>query len=134
MISVTRPICDLVKVGVEPVQAALTQGVDEPTFEEWLHKARQGGRGHESHIRFRQAVLQAEAECEAMLVTKLRSGNTGWQAALAMLERRFPERWLRRSIQAEDSMLNRKDGRPPAGGNPFEQLDNVVPLNHRPTR
>jgi hypothetical protein len=126
-----RAVCELVRVGVEPVQAARTQLVSEPVFEEWMRLGRVGGTGHARHVEFRDAILQAEAECEAALVMQIRAGKN-WQAATWLAERRFPERFLRRSVGGERS--DRDDGRPAGGGAPFEDLDNVVPLNSREKR
>jgi hypothetical protein len=127
--AVEKPICDLVRLGMEPQKAALTRGVTEEQFEQWMHFGRVGGRGHELHVRFRRAVLQAEAECEAMLITQVRSGKN-WQSAAWIAERRWPDRWLRRSIQ-DDDRENRPDGRPAAGGDPFAELDNVAEFKPR---
>jgi hypothetical protein len=128
---IQEPVCQLVQVGVEPLQAALTQGVSEATFEEWMRRGRAGGPGSMCHVQFRTAVLKAEAECEAMLVRQLRAGKQ-WQAAVTMLERRFPERWLKRSVNGEQS--DRPDGRPKAGGDPFDGLDNVLEIRRQAKR
>lgn len=56
---------------------------------------------------FRAAVEAAEAGLEMGLVAHLvKAAPKDWRAALAMLERRFPERWARPEIRAQLAAVN----------------------------
>lgn len=115
---------ELVVLGVPPIAAALAQGVTEQQFAEWITLANAGGRGSRSCAEFRDRVATAEARCESVLIGRIRGASKdSWQAAAWLAERRFPSRYVRRSVQAEptgDGTLNTPD--------PFAELDDAAPV------
>jgi hypothetical protein len=123
---VVKAVADLVKIGVPPLVAAAAQGVDETQFALWMRLGEQNGRGQWRYAQFRERVLKAEADCEVLLVGRVRSAaNDGvWQAAMWLAERRFGDRWMRRSV-------NESAPAPAGPVDPFSELDgesNVTPL------
>jgi len=121
--AVTDAVVRLIRAGVAPAVAAQTEGVERPLFDLWMRRGASNGQGEYRFARFRDAVLRAEAECEAFLVARVRSSAAdSWQAAAWLAERRFGERWQRKSIV--------EDGKPAvtAGEDPFADLDNVTPI------
>jgi len=82
--AIQRRITDLVRQGAHPRQAARSAGVPESTYAGWV--ANPGAR----YQRFRDAILQAEADAEIEAVDEVRRVDKRW-----FLERRFPDRWGR---------------------------------------
>ena len=90
-------------------------------------------RGNWRFQHFRAAVLKAEAECEVLLTNKVRQASRNpeagdWQAAQWLLERRFPDRWVKRSVSAE------REESPSTSSTPWSDLDdesNVTPIRRR---
>lgn len=86
-----------------PVQAALAfAGIHHSTFYAWL---KQGAKDRaENRATTRYAVFHREYEealgaCEVRLASLVsRAADKDWKAAMTMLERKWPERWARRSV------------------------------------
>jgi hypothetical protein len=101
----TKRICRAIGAGNYPAVAARSAGVAESTFYRWMEIGRSAERG--LHADFYEEVKKAEAEAEARAVTLVaKAMATDWRAAVALLERRFAERWRRRErsgIPAEES-------------------------------
>jgi hypothetical protein len=77
-------ILQMVSVGMYPSQAAAHIGYSSQA----LSKKR------DREVEFREAIEQAESKVEFILLTYvLRAAQTDYRAALAILSRRFPERW-----------------------------------------
>lgn len=113
---------ELVTLGVPPLAAVLAQGVDEATFADWWQRGKDGGRGNGPQIKLRSAIVVAEARCEAVLVGRIRrAANNEWQAAAWLAERRFADRYVRRSVNAEDRVPTT-----PMAPDPFAEVDEVV--------
>ena len=92
---VTERILSAIRAGNYPAVAARAAGIAESTFYRWMEQGRAAERG--AHRAFYEAVKDAEAEGEAHAVAILRREMKGdWRAAVALLERRHPERWRRR--------------------------------------
>lgn len=88
-------ICELIRAGHYKRVAAAQAGISEKTFYEWLQRGEPGAANYQRRFaQFREAVLQAEAESEEILLRKVLEG--GPKLALEILARRFPERWRRR--------------------------------------
>ena len=116
---------ELVVLGVPPVAAALAQGVTEQQFAEWITLANAGGRGSRSCVAFRDRIVTAEARCESVLIGRIRGASKdSWQAAAWLAERRFPSRYVRRSVSAEPAM---SDSAMPAS-DPFAEVDDAAPV------
>ncbi len=89
---VQRHIIEMVRKGNHPETAAASAGISRTTLNEWLRK---GVAGDEVYAAFAAAVREAESESEAAAVRTLRSAGT-WKAQAWFLERRFPQRWMKR--------------------------------------
>lgn len=93
-----RQIESLMRAGATMEVAAEAAGVSRGTLYRWLKKgerARPGSRPRE----LRERVEKARAESETVLVARIAAaaGKGSWQAAAWLLERRFPERWMKPS-------------------------------------
>jgi hypothetical protein len=128
-----KDICDLIRLGLSPREAAASNGVPNEDYGTWMAMGTRGGTGTGKYMDFKLAVEQAEAACEALLVGRvMAAANDGnWGAASFLLERRFPGRWTRKSV-TEDPRLPNTD-RPAKRGtdDPFEALDNVESIEKR---
>jgi hypothetical protein len=92
-----RTFLQLLQLGLYQAQAARRVGVGPPTIS--MRKPR--------FPDFVAAVEAAEAGLEMGLVAQLaKAAPKDWRAALAMLERRFPERWARPEIRAQLTEVN----------------------------
>lgn len=81
--------------------ACLACGIDETTFYNWIKWGKKRKAG--IYFKFFQSTKRAEAEAEARLVTLVNlAGPNNWQAAMTMLERKYPERWGRKDRTAVD--------------------------------
>ena len=72
-------------------------GLSRKTIHDWKER---GNAGERPHAEFLAAVKQAEAEAEAEAVADMRIAGKlpqFWTARATFLERRFPDRWARRS-------------------------------------
>jgi Bacteriophage Sf6, terminase small subunit-like len=78
-------ICQLIRVGTTIDIAAEATGISRASFFNYQRQ----------HPRFREAVEQARAEAEAILVGRVhKAAQAGsWRAACWLLERQWPERW-----------------------------------------
>jgi hypothetical protein len=127
--TVQKDVCDLVKLGVAPREAAAAKGVDSETFAEWMTAGRMGGRGRGQYVDFVRGLEEAEAIAEAQMIGRVqRAASEGvWQAAAWLAERRFPGRWTRKSVQED---LVRNGPRTMRGTeDPFAELDNVASID-----
>lgn len=128
-----QEVVELVQLGVPPVVAMMAQGVNEEQFAAWVVRGtRRSKPGTRDTLQRRlvKAIAQAEARCEAILVGKVRaSATTNWQAAAWLAERRFPERYVRKSVVVD------KDDEPiKPGGDPFAEVDSVANVHRLPRR
>jgi hypothetical protein len=120
-------ICADVRQGLTPLQAALVAGVTDAEFNEWL---RAGREGQEPAATLLQGLAKAEAECELVIVGRVKvAAKDDWKAAAWLAERRWPERYQRKSIQGDDAP--RSDSQARAPEDPFTELDNVVDMRGR---
>lgn len=88
-------ILNAIKVGCTREAAAMLGGVGVTTLYRWLQKGRTARAG--DYREFWQAVQEAEAQAELVLIARVRQASaTHWKAAAWILERRHPRRWGRR--------------------------------------
>lgn len=81
-------ILNAIKAGLTKEVAAESAGVSKTAFYEW----------QATNQEFADAVTRATAESETALVARIARASQDpryWQAAVALLERRFPDRWAR---------------------------------------
>ena len=85
---VQQRICECLRKGHYAKTAAVLAGISEPTLYTWLER---GEAGEEPYAAFRDAIEEANAEAEDMLLETVISG--GPSMALQVLQRRFAEHW-----------------------------------------
>jgi len=91
----TERILTAVRAGCTFEVAAQSAGVGATTFYTWKARGQREERG--PYRELWEALKRAEAESELTLLAIVRkAAQTQWQAAMTILERRFPERWGRR--------------------------------------
>lgn len=92
-----------IRAGAFPERAAVAAGVSERSHYSWVAKGieerehREDGKKPRTtmqvYLDYLDAVERAIAEAEVLLIGKVTQGGAGWQAQLAILERRFRDRW-----------------------------------------
>jgi hypothetical protein len=94
---VQKKLLDAIRAGNYYEPACAFAGVDYSTFRRWM---RVGEKARKGRFRdFYQEVKKAEAEAEARMVLQWQKQMPGnWPAIRDFLERRYPERWGRRSV------------------------------------
>lgn len=83
--------------------AALACGVSETTYYKWMARAVEfmGPEVDEVpeteliYVQFAESLKWAEAHAEVRLLRTAAMGARGWQAAMTVLERKYPTRWGR---------------------------------------
>jgi hypothetical protein len=106
-------LCAKLRAGNHRQQAAVLCGIARRTFYRWLELGEQESETGGKHYDFLCAVERAEAVAESRklrVVSRAAYGDKkhgpDWKAALAFLERRFPDRWAR----TERHEVSGKDG------------------------
>ena len=93
---------NLVREYVFDNSIAMVAGVPESTWDKWKRRGREdheaGNDTQES--RFYRVLVSSLAEMERTELYYVRSMTPGWQARAWVLERRFPQRWGRRTAGA----------------------------------
>jgi hypothetical protein len=124
-------IVDHVKAGAYPERAAVAVGVAERTHYLWQSKGlderehREAGKParktQQIYLDYVNALEQAVASAEITLLTKATNGGPAGTAALALLERRFRERWSPKQPPAGQPTKASAGGPAPAT-TPLDQL------------
>lgn len=101
--AVRRKIVDAIRAGNHANVAARLAGISESTFYRWMQRGEDETEADPRFCKFWESVKKAEAEAEDAMVKVIVKAATGgsWVAAMAYLERKFPERWRRRKEIAE---------------------------------
>jgi hypothetical protein len=89
-------MAELRAAGVSMPVAAKALGIPQGTWSDWnMYGRRDLARGVESpYAVWWSAMEEAEASCEANMARMVMAAAVhDWKAALAILERRWPERW-----------------------------------------
>lgn len=114
----------MVRDGVSPEIAARAAGIAASTYYLWRSKGRETQDGPYSE--FSEAIENAIAECEARALRVIqRAAPKNWQAAMTMLERRFPDRWGRREridVYEHEKVLREAERIAARFGVPVEQV------------
>lgn len=85
--------------GIPVTTAVAANGINVATHTKWMMRGKVASRGDAEFVAYRAAVKRAIAKGEASLVTMIRAAAPiTWTAAAWLLERRFPERYARRSV------------------------------------
>jgi hypothetical protein len=80
--------------------ACAATNTGERTFYHWMERGEADAEHEQDTIfgQFWQAITRAQGESEAILTRYVfEAAGKDWRAALAILERRFPERWVART-------------------------------------
>ena len=94
-------------------------GINRSTFFRWQREAEQLCKGVDEGKRkyykltdrqkllvdFLALIRKALAACEYELLQEVRKGERGWQAKAWILERRFRERWARRTLVDDEAFV-----------------------------
>lgn len=89
---VQKRIVDAVKAGNYVTVAARYAGISTTTFYRWCRRGGEARSGR--YYEFLKAVRQAETYAEIRAVAIIQKEmQDNWRAAVAYLERKFPERW-----------------------------------------
>lgn len=101
--SLQSTIVAAVRRGARPERAAVAAGVSAASHYAWQAKGLEERERRESgekprvswqvFLDYADAVEQAVAQAELDLLEDVREGGEGWQASLAILERRFRGAW-----------------------------------------
>lgn len=99
---VQRRIVQLIRAGNTIDVSCEAAGIERETYSGWMRRGLEGGSTNRPHREFRAAAQQAQAEAEAILVTRIAKAatNGSWTAAAWLLERRAPTRWAKQSERA----------------------------------
>lgn len=104
-------VCERCRKGIDPMIAAMSQGITERTYREWRAQANEGT--NEAAADFFQQAARACAEAEVAFAERLASGDdvgVGFgsaKAALEILQRRYPKRWSAQLKVEMTDQLNR---------------------------
>ncbi|KKN36422.1 hypothetical protein LCGC14_0773640 [marine sediment metagenome] len=104
-------LLNFIRMGLPIIRACQACGIHVDTYYEWIKK---GEDGKEIYSEFSDALREAEASAQAVLVQKLQTegSSTSWQF---ILDRRWPDEWGRR---------DRHEHSGPDGG-PVEHIHDV---------
>jgi hypothetical protein len=95
-------VADLILEGNYRTVAAAACGVSRMTLHNWVARGEEleGAEDLTSeqqlYVDFAHVMRICEARSESELLQLVAKGETGWQAHMTILERRFPARWKRR--------------------------------------
>lgn len=93
---VQERICSAIRAGNYIAAACAFAGICHQTYRNWMLWGEAGKSP--IYVGFLESVKKAEADSEVALVAVWKRHTAeNWQAAAALLERRFPERWARRN-------------------------------------
>ena len=87
-----------IKKGAYVETAVVYAGINKDTYYEWMKRAEKEQPG-QLHRDFSDAVEKAKAEAELLDITIVDKAARGgqWQASAWRLERKFPQKWGRRT-------------------------------------
>jgi len=106
-------IVQLTRDGNYPAVAAKSLGIPEATYKAWMQRGEEMVRTCEPSVADPDAlqaelyllVEEAEAGFETDIVADMKAridGNKNWTGHMTILERRFPHRWGRRDVSAQN--------------------------------
>jgi hypothetical protein len=101
--AITERIAQLMRGGNTIHASCHASGIGVSTYHHWMERGEadeEAGKdpgyetGQSPYLDFRDRVTRSTAESEALLTKYVQSAaERDWRAAIALLERRFPERW-----------------------------------------
>jgi hypothetical protein len=107
------------------VQTAVkASGISHGSFYNWMKRGLSSAPEDKLYRELRERVERARAEGEQMLVGSIATrALTDWRAAAWLLERGYPEHWVRASVNARP---NEDDDEPPTQADPFAEVDELA--------
>lgn len=91
---VTAKVVAVLEKGGYRSTAARAAGISYESLRKWV---RRGEAGESAFVAFSASVKKAEADAEPALTEMVfEAGRVSWQAAMTLMERRWPSRWARR--------------------------------------
>ena len=103
--------------------AAKAAGISSSSFYNWMKLGLSSAPEHKPYRELRERIERARAEGEQVLVARVASA-ADWHAAAWMLERQYPERWGRVSVNARGAQPDEDE--PPAEVDPFAEVDELA--------
>jgi hypothetical protein len=102
----TEAVANLVRAGNKPMRAAMARGIPRSTFYYWMARGRAAAsrrkdeldvdQAEQRFLDFLDAIERAESESQVIAVSHIMKAiPTAPTAAIAWLERRFPQEWSR---------------------------------------
>lgn len=88
-------ICEVMKTGVGVETAAIYVGLSKVTIYDWLARGKDGDPTCTPLLEAMELSLAKNEVRDATIITD--AGTKFWQAAAWRLERRFPQRWARKT-------------------------------------
>lgn len=99
-------------------------GIARSTFYNWMKRGTSSAAEDKPYRELRARVEKARAEGESMLVGHIAAkAATDWRAAAWLLERQYPERWGRVSVNARGKD---DEDEPPVEVDPFAEVDELA--------
>lgn len=93
---ITKEICNKIENGVSRKDAAITSGICEKTFYNWIEKGKEAKTG--KYLQFLQSIKKAESELKATY-EKIIFDNApkDWRAGMTWLERKYSDEYGKKS-------------------------------------
>ena len=89
-----KQLIKYVEGGSYIVVACRAVGIAEKTFYEWFKK---GEAGIDPYSKLSKSIKMAKAKAEIKNIEIIqKAAGKNWQASMALLERKYPQRWARR--------------------------------------
>src|SRR5213080_4022208 len=89
---IQQRIVTAIRAGNYAEPAARSAGISPATYYRWLERGANEEQG--IHREFHDAVRKAEADAEVHAIVLIRKEmERDWRAAIAYVERRYPDRW-----------------------------------------
>lgn len=126
---VANNVVTMLRAGNYLTVATRAAGIGMQTFRDWLKRGESSKTADAPYRDFRARVERARAEGEARMVSVIaRAAQSGdWRAALALLEREFPDRWGPVSVRVREiEPPPELDVPVPDDDDPFREVDELA--------
>jgi transposase len=126
-------IARLVRVGTPISGAAQTVGISTSTFYSWLERGESTKPADAPYRKFREAIEQARAEGEVLLVQRIQNAAAkgSWQAAAYLLERRYSDNWRKDADHDRQNQSETETQKPDGQDRGREILDELATRRER---
>jgi len=126
--SVVEALVTMLKAGNYLNVAVRAAGIGMQTYRDWLKRGQSSALVDAPYRDMRERVEKARADGEVRLVSIIASAaRTDWRAALALLEREFPDRWGPVSVRVRElEPPPEVDVTPVDDDDPFREVDELA--------